>query len=746
MTLLEETLSPELKEKLEKIRKIAEPILDKIKETFPEYTIHDIRHSDEVIKNFDLIILEDLQKNMNPYEKFFLLAAAILHDIGMVKFPDLREHDKEEIRRNHHIRSEEYIVNHWKELGFDDNHQAIIVGRICRGHREDDDKLRDKEKYDWTKVYQNDSINMPFLAMVLQIADELDLTFKRAPLEYYQDNPKLGKIGKEEWEKHLSISGIVLDPENPLRIIVSAVCENHKIHRSLEYLERKIQKKLDLLQNYVHHYHHYAKSFPLRIIFNIEAKGYEPKRDYKPISDEIEGPISRISSEMFIDQNFRDVFSSKITSLTKLLKKNRDPQEVNYLIDMLISLLKERIEKWDVPSVKFATEELFTKLYKFSENRLNELYYIFEDLFNYACSQRKRLIFSMMEVFNSIMLDSWVSNDIEKGEKAAKVMLRLGIDFLNKDLEISESCLRVIDNLAGDMFEPEILSKEILLGAAAFEKMTENSKLKIFLKQLVDWVRINDQYAWDADIKMYLRDSIWYAEWEIEKYEISEVSFKRFTQKYLLPVLEENINKEIEGYVGYLSELESEENEDIAFGVEFGAEDLANMILAYEFLRPNIAAEIKKRVVKSKNPYVIKIFKRIVQSNNLLRKIYGEQEMITTFDELIEFFENNSDMENLGVGVTTYNFTMIDFKRKLKEEEQEALKKIAQKYKLKEEFEVTDQGITFEMDRLVYLGHGRDDMRKLISFLKEVNNILEIESFSTGITFKLRKFGKKTKP
>ncbi|MEM2914238.1 MAG: HD domain-containing protein [Candidatus Bathyarchaeia archaeon] len=169
MTLLEETLPQELKEKLEKIRKIVEPILDKIKETFPEYTVHDIRHSNEVIKNFDLIIPKDLQEKMYPYEKFFLLAAAILHDIGMVKFPDLREQDKEEIRVNHHIRSEEYIEKHWEELGFDDPHQAKIVGRICKGHREDDDELRVKEKYDPARPYQNEPINMPFLAMVLQI-------------------------------------------------------------------------------------------------------------------------------------------------------------------------------------------------------------------------------------------------------------------------------------------------------------------------------------------------------------------------------------------------------------------------------------------------------------------------------------------------------------------------------------------------------------------------------------------------
>lgn len=345
----------------------------------------------------------------------------------------------------------------------------------------------------------------------------------------------------------------------------------------------------------------------------------------------------------------------------------------------------------------------------------------------------------MIEIFNLILFGSWVpSYDIEKGENAARVMLSLGIDFFDKDLAISKDCFVAIDNLAGDMFEPEILGKEILLGASAFQKMTENPELRDFVEQLVDWIRINDQYAWDADVKTYLRDSIQYAEWEQEKYGIHMEAFK---QKYLLLALEQNINESIKGYIQFLGELESEGDEDLTFP----AEELASLILAYEFLRPKIADEIRERVIETKNPYIIKLFKRILHNNNFLMNIYEKSEMITTFDELIKFFENNSDMKNLGVGVTTYNFATVDFRRKLKGEEKEALKKIAQKYGLQEELEVTDQGIAFEMDHLVYLGHNQYSMGKLMDFLNEINSILGIASFSTGITFKLREIGKKLK-
>ena len=119
--------------------------------------------------------------------------------------------------------------------------------------------------------------------------------------------------------------------------------------------------------------------------------------------------------------------------------------------------------------------------------------------------------------------------------------------------------------------------------------------------------------------------------------------------------------------------------------------------------------------------------------------------MITTFDELIRFLKTSSDMENLGVGVTTYGFTMIDFTQRLDKEAEEMFMEIAKKYGIHEEFEVTDRGVQFEMDRLVYLGNNKNNMKKLIEFLKEINSKFRVKSFSTGITFELREIGKNSK-
>jgi hypothetical protein len=192
----------------------------------------------------------------------------------------------------------------------------------------------------------------------------------------------------------------------------------------------------------------------------------------------------------------------------------------------------------------------------------------------------------MLQTFDLIMFESWVPlDDVERGKKAAKIMLKLAVDFLDKDLVVARDCAIAIDNLAEDMFEPEILSKEILLASHVFGKSLKEPRLQEFVENLSDWIKVNDEYAWDADIKTYLRDSIDYAEWEHKNY---AVSIDQFKTEVLYPELQQTIDQQIEGYVDFL--LESEPREDISFE----AEELVKTIRAYEFLRPDIATKFKR--------------------------------------------------------------------------------------------------------------------------------------------------------
>jgi len=281
---------------LERIRENAESLLAEIGKTFPEYTIHDIRHSMKVIEKLDMIIPDGLKVEMSEYEIFFLLASAYLHDIGMIDLPELFEEEKFEeffkklkaenpeiskeeskrkfIREYHHLRSEEYIIRRWKELGIKDEHQARIIGRICRGHRKEN--LNNKTLFNPEWAYKDKLINTQLLAALLRIADELDLDFERSPLIVYETLKPKDPISREEWEKNLSISGIAPSREDPLLLRATAICKSPKIHRALKSWESKVQNELYKLPDYLHGYRKFRKDMPARIVVDITPDGYKP--------------------------------------------------------------------------------------------------------------------------------------------------------------------------------------------------------------------------------------------------------------------------------------------------------------------------------------------------------------------------------------------------------------------------------------------------------------------------------------
>ena len=143
-------LGKELLSNIEIMREEIAPILEKITDLFTEYTKHDIEHSDKVIKLLDMLISDNLKSNLKEYNLYFLLCAAILHDIGMTIFDEEFEEEevlklknnpeelKEYIRDNHHVRSEKFIIRNYKNLHIQNEHQAYIIGKICRGHRKED--------------------------------------------------------------------------------------------------------------------------------------------------------------------------------------------------------------------------------------------------------------------------------------------------------------------------------------------------------------------------------------------------------------------------------------------------------------------------------------------------------------------------------------------------------------------------------------------------------------------------------
>lgn len=235
-------------ERLEQIRSKAEVYLSNIPIIFPEYTTHDIRHKDRILKTFCVAVPKALLNALNSYELFFLAAATYLHDIGMSPLDKLNDIDKnltneekrELIRDTHHIRVENYLLKYFEEFGFN-NHEAFVTAKICKGHRKVD--LNNSE-FDHSFAFDLEKINIPLLAFMLRLVDELDLSYVRAPGSQFENIPVTNSTSQEEWMKHSSISEVT-NVQDGMVIKCSGGTSDPKIFNSIKHTEKKINTLLN---------------------------------------------------------------------------------------------------------------------------------------------------------------------------------------------------------------------------------------------------------------------------------------------------------------------------------------------------------------------------------------------------------------------------------------------------------------------------------------------------------------------
>jgi hypothetical protein len=221
--------------RLEPIEKAAKSVLTYTTAKFPYYTPHDFSHSQNVEEILNWLVPDDVKTTMTDYEVFFLLVSSWLHDWGMVASETEKPKD---VRKQHHIRT---------ETNFEKLHDAIhlslvearICGRICRGHREDD--LLDSI-YDDSFFGSNILIRIRFLAGLLRVADECDVTANRTPeIIYYTLKPE--GASEEEFQKHLSISGI--GKSTPYKLQINGVAKTPRGVEVIQTVRNQIQTQLN---------------------------------------------------------------------------------------------------------------------------------------------------------------------------------------------------------------------------------------------------------------------------------------------------------------------------------------------------------------------------------------------------------------------------------------------------------------------------------------------------------------------
>ncbi len=266
-------LNRDQKKTVSKILESVADIFDYIKIEFPEFTPHGIRHVFSTIGNAERLLVKLLppkKSGISKDEAFVLILASIIHDIGMA--PDsilnpeittgndesqeneelsqdnekLSKDYRNELRKTHHIRSEAFVLDSplFKDIEYS-RRKAIAL--IAKGHRQT--LLTGPEYTDGSTGFSN----LPFLAAILRLADELEITYERVKfLDIFHKKDRflqsLADESIEHWEAHLSLSSWEFSEEQEL-IIVKGLVKTHTGVRGVERVKEGLIRTIRETRN-----------------------------------------------------------------------------------------------------------------------------------------------------------------------------------------------------------------------------------------------------------------------------------------------------------------------------------------------------------------------------------------------------------------------------------------------------------------------------------------------------------------
>lgn len=340
----------------------AETFLPKINRVFSNYTGHGIEHSINVMEY--MFELCDYPELLSDLEIVTMIYSALLHDMGMVvseeeiqnikndtykgserkysmifkKFENEIMSLQEFIRPIHGKRSLQHILEMDKSYFIVPNntHNSFQedVAKICAAHNEDFCWLTTNLQYEQVKGKW--SLNPQYIAMLLRIADYLDIDEERTPTYLYEYIKPRG-YGDLEWRQHFVISNedkIIIDTMTGKKnIVLFGESSNPEIHRKLlKYIDFINGELLNAI-NYSNTFH--DKKYLLTIGTRVQNKirtvdfdfsDFKLTLDYNAVTGLLMG------ENIYGDKKYglRELLQNSIDACMVMLEKSKKLDEFNY--------------------------------------------------------------------------------------------------------------------------------------------------------------------------------------------------------------------------------------------------------------------------------------------------------------------------------------------------------------------------------------------------------------------------------
>ena len=207
---------PDLKDRLKTIEKVMrEDYLKVWYIHFPHYTDHGVAHCESVEAKLNELIPEEIKKDLNEYEIFFLLSAVWLHDVGMTSFDEY-----EGLTREKHHELGRALIRKDQIKGIQlSEPEKKVIGELVFGHCAQIDDITEKTRIERSNN-KNETIKIRFLACLLRLADVCDVSHNRTS-ERIVSCKGINDISKVHHELHQRVSSIEFDNESN-KIIVHA--------------------------------------------------------------------------------------------------------------------------------------------------------------------------------------------------------------------------------------------------------------------------------------------------------------------------------------------------------------------------------------------------------------------------------------------------------------------------------------------------------------------------------------------
>ena len=242
-------LSPELHQLYGKCIAAADQLLGDYQVNFPEFTDHSILHSMEVT-NIGNHLIGSFISHLTAEELYIFLMSALLHDTGMgfstdmlkqTGFPEAHPEKSyaQIIREYHHELSAMQITKNRHDYFIPDQRLASAIAEVSRGHRKTDLMNRD--------LYPIKPFNLAYLAAVLRLADEMDVSASRNLMLQYAEYIPSNNRDAMEFRKHRSLRS-EFDGD---RFVVRAEVRAKNEHDKLTALCAKIIETLDYCRRVV---------------------------------------------------------------------------------------------------------------------------------------------------------------------------------------------------------------------------------------------------------------------------------------------------------------------------------------------------------------------------------------------------------------------------------------------------------------------------------------------------------------